>query len=91
MGVREGLKLFTNTKQSVDWTVDHNSRGHMHVACMSMSCNSRTRFSGWKGLKTKERMVSVKVNRLTFVPVLAFHMVMTPGLSMTAIKSLQES
>lgn len=59
------------------------------VTCMSH--DSRMRFSCWKGLKAKERMVSVKVNRLTFVPVSAFHIVMTPGLSMTASRSLQES
>lgn len=49
------------------------------------------RFSGWKGLKAKDMMVSVKVNRLILVPVSAFHIVMTLGLSMTASKSLQES
>ena len=36
-------------------------------------------------------MVSVKVNLLTFVPVLAFHMVMELGVSMTARRSRHES
>ena len=49
------------------------------------------RFSGWKGLKAKAMMVSVNVNRLTLVPVSAFHIVMELGLSITAIRSRQES
>ena len=55
------------------------------------STDSRMRFSGWKGLNANDMMVSVKVNLLTLVPVSAFHIVMTPGLSMTASRSLQES
>ena len=58
---------------------------------MTPECDSRMRFSGWKGLNVKDKMVSVKVNLLTFVPVSAFHIVMTLGLSMAASKSLQES
>lgn len=36
-------------------------------------------------------MVSVKVNLLTFVPVLAFHIVMELGVSITAMRSRHES
>ena len=49
------------------------------------------RFSGWKGLKAKETMVSVNVNLEIFVPVSAFHIVMELGLIMTAKRSRQES
>ena len=49
------------------------------------------RFSNWNGLNAKDMIVSVKVNLLTFVPVSAFHMVITPGLNITAKRSLHES
>ena len=53
--------------------------------------DSQIRFSGWNGLKVKAMMVSVKVNRLTLIPVSAFQIVMELGLSITARRSRHAS
>ena len=68
--------------------------------CLALSCtklsyncdfDSQMRFSGWNGLKVNAMIVSVKVNRLTLIPVSAFQIVMELGLSITARRSRHAS
>lgn len=80
---------------AMQFYISERPRGKMKYTVVKRilikACDSQMRLSGWNGLKVKAMMVSVKVNRLTLIPVSAFQIVMELGLSITARRSRHAS